>query len=46
MCTGDQLLSSDIQNDSFAKIENEHSLQIGMLQASLPQQKFPNIKAM
>jgi len=28
MCTSDQLLTSDIQNESFAKIENEHSLQI------------------
>jgi len=28
MCTGDQLLTLDIQNESFAKIKNEHSLQI------------------
>jgi len=28
MCTGDQLLTSDIQNKIFAKIENEQSLQI------------------
>ena len=28
MCIGDQLLTSDTQNESFAKRENEHSLQI------------------
>jgi len=28
MCTGDQLLTSDILNETFAKIENEQSPQI------------------